>query len=309
MDSQQNKYVAVDVAKKTLEVLTDKGRVEVENTKSGINKMMGRLKHIAEPHVVCEASGGYEQLLVETMQNKGIDVSVVSASRVRYFAKSEGVKAKTDPLDAQVIMRFAQQRQPAPKVPLPEDQKRIGALMDRRAQLIEHRAREKNRLQKSPEIVRESIEKIIQVLSEEIEDLESEIQGLVAENEQMTRAHAILTTIKGVGPVTVWGIIAYLPEIGNISRNELVAMAGVAPYNRDSGKMKHKRSIFGGRGKIRSILYLGVSSAAVYNPVIKTYVDGLIKRGKPHNCAMVAAIRKLLIHIQSTVKNHEISFA
>jgi transposase len=310
MESQSKSYVAVDIAKKKLDVGSEnKKSFEVPNDKAGIKKLINMLRKLPGAHVVCEATGGYERLLMEMLHEATIPVSLVSAARVRDFAKSDGIKAKTDPIDTQVILRFAQNKKPRPTPAPSANQKNLAALMDRREHLTEQIKREKTRLKNSPEIIHDSIREMINIVNEHIKRIERQIQDLVATDEPMSRACEVLQNVKGIGAVTVWSIIAYLPEIHRRSRNEVVALAGLAPFNRDSGQTKLKRSIFGGRSKIRRILFLATQSAASYNEVINPYVQGLIARGKPYKCAIVAAMRKMLIHIRSLLIKHEIKFA
>lgn len=310
MESQPKSYVAVDIAKQKLDVRTeDHMRMEIPNDKAGIKKLINTLQKIPGCHVVCEATGGYERLLLQMLHAGNIPVSLVSAARVRDFAKSDGIRAKTDPIDAQVILRFAQDKKPRPTSPPSEKQKKIAALMDRREHLSEQLKREKTRLKNSPEIIHGSIKKMIATLKQQIKDIQRQVEDLVDADPHMKRACEVLTSVKGIGYVTVWSIIAYLPEIHRLSRNEVVALAGVAPYNRDSGQTQMKRSIFGGRSKIRRVLYLATKSAASHNEVIHPYVQGLRARGKPYKCAIVAAMRKMLLHIRSLLNKHEIQLA
>ena len=309
MDSQPKSYVGIDVAKETLAVQTEQKRFEVTNDTTGIRKLLVVLRRIPSVHVVCEATGGYERKLLGMLHDNRIAVSLVSAARVRDFARSDGIKAKTDPLDALVILRFAQHKRPNPTPPPSADQQRLIALMDRREHLSEQLAREKNRLQNSQEAIHDSIKKMILFIQQERKDIDQQIHTLVQNNPAMSRACDVLLEVKGVGYVTVWSIMAYLPEIDRLSRNEVVALAGLAPYNRDSGESQKRRSIFGGRAKIRRVLFLATQSAASYNPVIHPYVEGLRARGKPYRCALVAAMRKMLLHIRALIKIHEISFA
>jgi len=184
-------------------------------------------------------------------------------------------------------------------------------LLDRREQLTEMLKREKTRLQKpacSKEVER-SQRRFVRLMEKEIDDIERLIGKLIDEEDATARAFAELTRIKGVGAVTAWTLIVYLPEITSASRAEVAALAGLAPFNRDSGKTKTLRRIFGGRAKVRRVLYMAAGVAALHNEVIRTYVAGLRARGKTYKWAIVAAMRKILIHAQSCLKKHEISLA
>lgn len=301
----QDKYnlIAIDVAKDSLQIQSAQRGWQVPYNKDGLAGLIEAISEPKRPWVVCEATGGYEQALLESLHEKRIRVSLVNPARVRAFAKSEGLQAKTDPIDARVLLRFAQEKElRARPVPEPKRQK-LAALLDRRSQLSEQLAREKNRLHKSTIVITASIERVISLIKEEIESIDQAITTLIAEDEDLQNNRDRLQSVKGVGELTALTLLAYLAEMTQVSRNQLVALAGLAPFNRDSGKRKAKRAIQGGRAKVRKCLYMAARSAAKHNPVIRDYVNGLKKRGKPYKCAIVAAMRKLLIHLQSILKN------
>lgn len=302
-------YIAIDIAKDSLAVISDSFSGSFDYDNKGLKALLEQLRRIESALVVCEATGGYERKLMELLFSHEIPVALVNPARVRAFARSEGTKAKTDPIDALMILRFAQSKDLSP-TPVPSEQQRtLQALMDRRSQLTESLAREKNRLQKSPKCVIKSVEKMIRIIERELKALEQKMEKLIDEDESMCWQDSIMQQVCGVGATTSWSILAYLGEITALKRNQLVALAGVAPYNRDSGKFKGKRRIEGGRAKVRKCLYMAAQSAAVHNPHIKEYVDGLRSRGKPYKCAIVAAMRKLLIHLQSLLKKQELELA
>lgn len=296
-------YIAIDIAKDSLAVASDSFNGSFPYTDAGLGKLIKKIKVLEFPLVVCEATGGYESKLMSLLFEQEIPVSLVNPSRVRNFARSEGIRAKTDPIDAQMLLRFAKNKDLRPTTPPTAQQQSLQALMDRRSQLTESLAREKTRLQKSPQSVRHSIEKMIAFIEKEVRALEEQIQEVVESDEAMRQQNLTMQGVCGIGETTAWSILAYLGEITSLGRNQLVALAGVAPYNQDSGKFKGKRRIQGGRAKVRKCLYMAAQSAAVHNPHIKSYVEGLRARGKPYKCAIVAAMRKLLIHLQSLLKN------
>lgn len=300
--------VAVDVSKDSLEVQTEQDSFTVPHTRKGICSLIRKVVS-RNPFVVCEATGGYERLLMDICHEKDVPVCRTNPARIRAFAHSEGVRAKTDPIDADMILRFAQEKQLRPTAPPDPHRKRLAALLDRRSHLKEHAAREKNRIKNSPSEIHESIERMLLVLKEEIKTLEKLIRETIEGNKEIASQVACLESIKGVGEVTAWSIAAFLGEISQLTRNQLVALAGLAPFNRDSGKFKGKRKIIGGRAKVRAVLYMAATTAAVYNPVIKDYVEKLRERGKPYKCAIVAAMRKMLIHMQSELKKSELALA
>ena len=296
-------YIAIDIAKDTLQVQIAQHAQSFTYDATGLKALLKLIKTNMPVTVVCEATGGYERALMSLLFENDIPVALLNPARVRAFARSEGVKAKSDPIDARMLLRFARHKQPAPtQAPKPEEAE-LAALLDRHEQLSGELAREKNRLQKSPAAVQRSIKKMIRFIEKEIEAIDARIRKLVASESSMDEASRTMQKVVGVGEITAWAILAYLREITVVGRNQVVALAGIAPYDRDSGKFKGKRRIEGGRAKLRRCLYMAARSAAVYNPVIKPYVEGLRARGKPYKCAIVAAMRKLLIYLQSQLKN------
>lgn len=302
-------YIAIDIAKDSLAVASDSFSESFCYDHKGLKNLIDQIQKMESPRVVCEATGGYERELMSLLFEHDIPVALLNPARVRAFARSEGTKAKTDPIDAAVLLKFAKSKDLSPTPAPSQQQQTLQALMDRRSQLTESLAREKNRLQKSPECVRKSIEKMIRMLEKELQAIDDRIKELIERDDRFSEQSAKMQSVVGVGEATAWSILAYLGEITTLGRNEIVALAGVAPYNRDSGKFKGRRRIEGGRAKVRKCLYMAAQTAAMHNPHIKAYVDGLRARGKPYKCAMVAAMRKLLIHLQSLLKNPQITLA
>ncbi len=298
-------YIAIDIAKDTLQVQIDERQQSFTYDAAGLKALIGAIAPHMPATVVCEATGGYERALMNLLFEKDIPVALVNPARVRAFARSEGVKAKSDPIDTRMLLRFARYKQPAPtKAPKPEEAELV-ALLDRHDQLSGHLAREKNRLQKSPATIERSIKKMIRFIEKELEAIDNRIRKLVESESSMRERSRIMQSVVGVGEITAWSILGQLREITAVGRNQAVALAGIAPYDRDSGKFKGKRRIEGGRAKVRRCLYMAAQSAAVHNPHIKAYVDGLRARGKAYKSAIVAAMRKLLLHLQSLLRNYE----
>jgi transposase len=301
--------VAIDIAKDTLQVQTTQESFSFDYDEAGLRKLLNRLKGFSNPFVVCEATGGYERPLLAMLYGAGIAVCRVNPARIRAFALSEGIKAKTDPIDAAMILRFAQEKHLQPTPPPEPVNQELAALLDRRSHLTEQLAREKNRIQKSQKSIVPFIRRMIKFAEKELATLDTAIRKLIEKDKRLTAQAKILQSVKGVGQITAWTILAYLPEMPHLGRNQIVALAGVAPFNRDSGKTSAKRSIYAGRAKVRKCLYMAAQTAAQHNLVIKPYVNGLIARGKPYKCAIVAAMRKLLIHLQSLLENQEKALA
>ena len=300
-------YIAIDVSKASLQVQDDKRAFAVENTSNGHRKLLDHLKGYPNPLVVYEASGGYERELAAFLRKSAIPQAMLNPARVRDCARSEGVRAKTDPIDTRMILAFAKSKALEAIDPPSEESLKLAALLDRREHLVEQMAREKNRLQNSETLIHRSIQRMMKILQKEIAVIEKAIGQTVDSDAQLKSRAQTMQSVKGVGKVTAWTLLAYLTEMDHLDRNKLVALAGLAPFNRDSGKMSGRRSIQGGRAKVRKCLYMAAHTAASCNPVITAYVQGLRDRGKPYKCAIVAAMRKLLIHLQCLIKKSQLA--
>jgi len=312
-DTTSCSYVAIDLAKKSLHAHCEADQRRFAYTEEGLKQLLAWATRRGGAHFVCEATGGYERTLLRFCWERGLAVSLVNPERVRAFAKSEGRRAKTDKLDAAVLLRFAQARQPRALAEPEPAQQAMSVLLDRRAQLSATLAREKNRLEKEPELacVVEDIQSMITELQSRLARLDREIKKTIKSSPAMQERETLMRSVKGVGPQTAWTLLAYLSEIAepNLKRNELVALAGLAPYNRDSGSTQGRRFIQGGRAKIRRCLFMAARSAATHNPVIRDYVARLCQRGKPYKCALVAAMRKILLHLRALIKKQEFNLA
>lgn len=295
-------YIAIDIAKDTLQVQSESDAFCVANNERGIAELLGKIDR-ETAHVVCEATGGYERLLVQTMHDQDVTVSLINAARARAFANSDGLKAKTDAIDAQSLLEFAQQKNPRPTEPQTAAQRQLRDLLDRRSHLTEQIAREKNRLQKSSKSTRKSIERMIKFVEGELKKIEKEIEQCTEEDDELKAKRECLESITGVGKTTALTVLAYLSEIETLGRGPVAALAGVAPFNRDSGKFQGKRRIQGGRAQVRKCLFMAAQSAARYNPTIKAYVQGLRARGKSYKSAITAAMRKILLHMKTLLNN------
>ena len=309
MEKGNRKWTAIDIAKDELELRNDKGSWKQAYTKQALDKLTGRLKELTDAWVICEASGGYERDLLDALHAAMIKVCLVSPNRIRAYAISEGIRAKTDKIDTTVMLKFAKTKNLRPTPAPSKEQVKLAALMDRRSQLSDALAQEKNHLQNSSCIIHTSIKTIMRALQRQIQGIEKKIKELIKAHGYMRRCDELFQSVSGIGEVTSWSLIAYLNELGRLKRNEAVALVGLAPFNRDSGKSSGKRHIHAGRAKVRSCLYMAAQSAARYNPVIRPYVQRLKDKGKPYKCVMVAAMRKLLIHLQCLIKNIQTELA
>ena len=301
--------IAIDISKDTLEVLSDKKSFSVSNKPEALPELLGHIATFKTPLAVFEATGGYERVLMQELAARDVPFARVNPARVRHYAKSEGVKAKTDPIDARMIRSFAKEKNIRPETPPGKNRQLLADLLDRRSHLSEHLSREKNRLQNSSQVIHDSIKRMIAIVQKEIDAIERSIRDLVQGDAKMLSQQSAALSVCGVGEVTAWTLLAYLSEIETLNRNQIVALAGIAPFNDDSGKKSKKRRIQEGRAKVRRCLYMATKTAAVHNEVIRPYVQRLREKGKPYKCAIVAGMRKLLIHIQSLFKKLNLQLA
>jgi transposase len=299
-------YVGIDVSKAKLDVLmnTKSPVLQVTNDLDGLKSLV---KHLPTPRkktlVVLEASGGYEKYAANHLRQKGFDVAVVNAKRVRDFAKASGQLAKTDGIDAKVIMEFAKAFTPVAQ-PLPSvaEEKRLDGL-NRRAQLVNMIGREKQHLEQTSDPYKKCIKKHIAFLEKELSSLEELIEEQFNQDPILKEKMERLDAIKGVGKITAMNVLTHMPELGSLSNKAVSALAGVAPYNRDSGQMKGKREIWGGRSSVRAALYMASLSAIRSNAAIRDFYQQLIARGKLKKVALVACMRKLIITMNAMMRN------
>lgn len=291
-------YVGVDVSKHTLDVDWYEGKVlQIGNTKAGINGLARRIA-AAPVHIVvcCESTGAYEKLLLGTLAEAGCSVAYVNATRVRHYAKSRGILAKTDRIDAKVISAFARSVPPRLMAEPREWQQEAKALLTRREELVDMRRREQSRLDPVPPTqVGKLIRQHIRVLSRYIETIEDELRELRSRHPELSEKFSRLVAVKSFGDTIAMSLLAYMPELGSVSGNQAAALAGLAPYNNDSGLHEGRRSIRGGRGRIRNVLYMGAIVAIRHNPVLKSYYEHLKERGKPSKVALTAVMRKMVV--------------
>lgn len=307
MASRPERFIGIDVHKDTLEARVDdrEDRWEYSNDAAGIEELITTFGPLSPTLIVVEASGGYERVVVAEGYAAGLPMVVVNPTRVRRLAEALGIIAKTDAIDAQVIARFAAIVRPAVREPQSAEQQRLNALVTRRRQLIAIRTAEKSRLSTCPELMRTDIEEHVAWLDGKIEDLEGEINDMLASNPSWRKLTALVSSVPGIGEVTAATLVAELPELGTINRQKIAALAGLAPYNRDSGPRKKGRRIFGGRAQVRCVLYMAALSATRCNPVIRRFYERLIERGKEKKVALTACMRKLLVIVNAMVRKQE----
>lgn len=299
-------YAGIDVGKAKLSMSVHDHRSEWRNTPGGVRRMLARLKDMPElPQVVCEATGGYERLLVDQCFAQGIPVSVVPPQRVRAYAKSEGQLAKADHLDDGVIERFSQSTHPHPDQPVPAQTRQLRELHGRRQQIKESMSIHEQQLATlSLPKLRQGCKNTLKALARELAMVERLIEELLQSDVALQGKVAALSTEKGVATHTALSMIAFMPEIGRLKSKPAAALVGLAPFCHDSGQKQGKRFIQGGRAEVRAILYMACLSAIRYNPVIKEFYDRLVARGKPKMVAFTAAMRKLLVRLNGLMKTH-----
>lgn len=309
--TQQKNYniIAVDVSKKSLQLHCDMLRTKIENSPLGFREIAAVASKTLDPLVVREPTGGYERPLLEAMGKAGIPVQLADASQARSFALSQGVKAKSDPIDASMIYAFAKQRGLQPRLLPSRTQVAVMDLLDRRSQLSDQAASEKARLDKCSSAAAKSIARVLKFLAKEIANIEAKAAKTIASDPRASRFAKAYMQVCGVGKVTAWSVIAYLPEIGSANRRQLAALVGLAPHPVESGDWKGKRSISGGKLKLRKPLFMAATIARAHNEHLKAFYERLAAKGKPHKVCIVALMRKLIIHLQSIARKVELELA
>jgi len=298
----------IDVSKARLDVdfSDDRGAFSTDNDPAGHARIVQGLKDAGASRIVLEATGGFERAIVAELAAAGLPVVVVNPRQVRDFAKATGRLAKTDAIDAKVLALFGIAIQP-PLRPLDDRQTQAFAeLLTRRRQLIQMRVAESNRLaQARDRRVRKSIEGVLKLLERQIAAIDDEIDQHIQNSPIWKEKEQLLLAVEGVGPTTARTLLAELPELGTASRQEIAALVGLAPFNRDSGTMRGRRTIVGGRAPVRSVLYMATLTATRRNPVIRKHYQHLLDQGKRKKVALVACMRKLLTILNAMLRENE----
>ncbi len=307
MATSSETYVGIDVAKDRLDiaVLGERGEKQVDNNQAGIACLVQQMLELQPELIVVEATGGYQRGVVEALFGAGLAVAVVNPARVRQFARACGLLAKTDKLDAQVLAVFGQRVQPRRYESKSEAGKQLSALLVRRRQLDEMIKAEQNRLRTISPSLRGSVERIIACLKDEKKLLDEQTQQFMKEQEEWQEQTEILSSAPGVGKVTTATLLAELPELGKMDRKKIAALVGVAPMNYDSGRKRGYRKTKGGRGDVRSVLYMSTLVATRYNPLIQTQYQQLLKRGKLKKVALTACMRKFLTILNAMLRDSQ----
>jgi transposase len=299
--------VGIDVAKDRLDVaVRPSGEAfPVARTAAGLDVLVERLKPLAPYLVVLEASGGFETVVAASLAAAGLPVIVVNPIQVRSFAKALGQRAKTDPIDAAVIAHFAEATRIAPR-PLPDEATRyLADLVARRRQIVEMIGAERQRETRAKSRLKKSIVRLIKALEKELSSLNEDIDDTVRGTPAWAEKEDLLASVPGVGPTIARTLIAELPELGSLDRKQIAALAGLAPYTRQSGTWRGRSFIGGGRTRVRTALYMGALVAARWNPPLKAFFDRLVAAGKPRKVAIIAVARKLLTILNAIVRDQK----
>jgi transposase len=295
--NKSESFIGIDVCKQQLEVAAHERDYQFRcpNKVSAFDALVAELIDLQPALIVLEATGGLEIPVVNALHGAGLPVVVVNPRQVRDFAKALGQLAKTDRLDARVLAHFAAAIKPPLRPIKSKEEQELDALTGRRGQLIEILTDEKNRRSSAATAtVREQIEEHIDWLEDRIAELDEQLKALLQSSAAWQAKDGILQSVPGIGPVASFSIIADLPELGTLNRQQISKLVGVAPLNRDSGQQRGTRHIYGGRARLRSVLYMAALTAARHNPVIKAFYQRLRAKQKPFKVAITACIRKLL---------------
>jgi transposase len=303
-------YVGLDVAKLSLQVHLAGRFYSLANDRKGHTQLLKLLRPHSGAHLICEATGGYEQPVVRALQAADIPVSIIEASRVRHFARAQGQRAKTDPIDAATLTHYGVTFKPSPTPAVGAQQQRLAEISQRRRQLIHTRTAESNRADHytDPLCVRQA--RLLQkTLEKQIEQCDQAITALIAQDANLQHKARRLEAIAGVGPVVAATVLAEMPELGKLNPQTAAALAGVAPYNRDSGELKGVRHISGGRRPVRCALYMATLSAVRHDRILKAFYTRLRIAGKKPLVALTACMRKLVVLMNHLLKNDQFQLA
>lgn len=305
---QDEAIVGIDVSKDRLDVhvLPSGEAFCVARQGDGLAELVERLLPLKPSLVAVEATGGYEATTAAAVAAAGLPVVVVNPAQVRAFAQALGKRAKTDPIDAEVIARFVQATKPEPR-PLPDEKAQLVAdLLTRRRQIVQMISAEKQRDQRAVEPrLKRSIARLVLALQKELSDLDQQIDDEIRGSPAWREKDDLLRSVPGVGPIVSRTLLAELPELGALDRRQIAALAGLAPWTRQSGKWKGKSFIGGGRAPVRTALFMAALVAARHNPVLRAFHQRLINAGKPKLVAITATARKLLTILNAMVKANQ----
>jgi transposase len=299
--------VGIDVAKDRLDVAVRPGGEAfiVERNAAGLEELIARLRGLSPYLVALEATGGYETIVAAALAGAALPVVVVNPAQVRAFAKALGQRAKTDPIDAAIIAHFAEATRPEPRSLPDEATQLLADLVARRRQIIEMIGAERQREKRvTISHLRKSIARLIKTLEKELASLDTDIDGAVRGSPAWREKEDLLVSVPGIGPTIARTLIAKLPELGQLGRKQIAALAGLAPFTRQSGQWRGRSLIAGGRTTVRTALYMGALVAKRHNPVLKAFFNRLVAAGKPKMVALIAVARKLLTVLNAILRDN-----
>ncbi len=301
----QGKNVGIDVGKSQLDICIHETDIQwsTSNNTGDIKTLARRLARYKLARIVVEATGGYERDLVAACAERGLPVVVVQPRKVREYARITGVMAKTDKLDAQVIAKFGAQIQPEVRALSGESVRLFKDLLARKRQLNEARTQELNRQHKATKTVARSHVAMIKLLDKEIAWVNDKLSKALTDIEEWQHTYDLISTVPGIGDGVAFTLLGELPELGTLTSREVAALCGLAPFNKDSGSMKGKRRIRGGRAPIRTVLYMAMLSAIQHNPVMRSFYLRLVAQGKHKKVAITACMRKMMTILNAMVRD------
>ncbi len=304
-ENMSERVIGIDVSKDRLDVASrPRGETwAASQTEEGIAGLVERVQAMRPELVVLEATGGLERAVVVALGTAGVPVAVVNPRQMRDFARSTGKLAKTDRMDAQVLSHFAEAVRPEPRPLSDEQAQALSELLVRRRQVVEMLTMERNRLNTARGAVRRRIQAHIDWLNHELQDADTDLEQAIQTSPMWREKDELYRSVKGVGPVTSYTLLSELPELGQLSHKRIAALVGVAPLNRDSGRMHGKRACWGGRAHVRAVLYMAAVSAVRCNPGVQSFYQRLIAAGKPPKVALTACMHKLLTILNAIARS------
>jgi transposase len=297
-------FVGVDVSKDRLDVAFRPSgeKLVVPNDRRGVTRLVKTIARLKPESVVLEATGGYERRLLERLAEAELPVALVNPHHVRQFARASGRLAKTDTIDAAVLAHFAEVMKPELRRLPDAETRKLRALVTRRDQLVRMMTAEQNRRLHALASVRPGLAAILRCLKKQIAVLDKQLAALIRATPAFRQKAELLRSAPGVGQVVCATLLAHLPELGTLNRKKIAALVGVAPFNRDSGRLKGKRAIWGGRGDVRAMLYMGTLAAVRLNPTLRAFHGRLRAAGKSPKMALTACMRKLVVMLNAMLK-------
>ena len=299
-------FVGIDVARDRLDVhMRPSGEAfSVARDGKGLDELVARLRKLDVTLIVLEATGGFETTVAGALCAAGLPLAVVNPRQIRDFARATGRLAKTDALDAAAIAHFAEAVRPDAR-PVPDAQARaLGELLTRRRQIVEMMTAERNRRTRlTDRRMIKSVDRLLKALQRELSDLEADLNDTIRGTPVWRETEELLKSVPGIGDVTARTLIADLPELGTLDRKKIAALVGVAPFNRDSGTLRGRRTVWGGRADVRAALYMAALVASQHNPILGRFYQRMLKAGKPKKVALTAVMRKLLTILNAIVRD------